>query len=95
MTEIGGGLLVTFRQNGGVGGGINEGINEGIKQMLALITERPGINIPDISQRLKIPPKTLERWLKQLKDQRVIEHRGSRRTGGYFPISDKEVDGGR
>jgi len=28
-------------------------------------------------------PKTLERWIKKLKDENKIEYKGSKRTGGY------------
>jgi ATP-dependent DNA helicase RecG len=29
-------------------------------------------------------PKTLERWIKKLKDENKIEYKGSKRTGGYY-----------
>jgi ATP-dependent DNA helicase RecG len=30
-----------------------------------------------------IPVKTLERWLKKLREQNMIEFKGSPKTGGY------------
>jgi ATP-dependent DNA helicase RecG len=33
---------------------------------------------------LKTPAKTIERWIKQLRDEGEIEYRGSKKTGGYF-----------
>ncbi len=30
------------------------------------------------------PQRTIERWLKQLKDENKIEFRGAPKTGGYF-----------
>ncbi|NCO15045.1 MAG: hypothetical protein COZ36_01980 [Piscirickettsiaceae bacterium CG_4_10_14_3_um_filter_44_349] len=33
-----------------------------------------------------VPVKTLERWLKQLKDQNKIEFKGAPKTGGYYSI---------
>ena len=57
--------------------------------MLTLVKSRPGINVPEFSKELDIPSKTLERWLKQLKDQKLVEHRGSRKTGGYHIAENK------
>jgi ATP-dependent DNA helicase RecG len=31
--------------------------------------------------------RTIERWLKQLKDNQLIEYRGAPKTGGYYPKS--------
>ncbi len=69
---------------GGVGEGITEGITEGIKPLLTYIKEHPGTNIPELSKVFGTPPKTLERWLKQLRDSQKIIHLGSRKTGGYY-----------
>jgi len=30
------------------------------------------------------PQRTIERWLKQLKDQDLIEFKGATKTGGYY-----------
>jgi ATP-dependent DNA helicase RecG len=32
----------------------------------------------------KVTTRTIERWIKQLKDEKRIEYRGSKKTGGYF-----------
>jgi hypothetical protein len=34
----------------------------------------------------KVPAKTVERWLAELKGKGRIEYRGSKKTGGYFAI---------
>jgi len=83
--EVGGGVLVTFRLDGGV----SEGISEGISDLLDCVRRKPGLRIPELSERLHVPAKTLERWLKQLKSEHKIVFRGSRKTGGYF-ITDGE-----
>ncbi len=36
---------------------------------------------------LNIPSKTIERWIKKLKEQGEITFSGSRKTGGYFVSS--------
>ena len=62
---------------------INEGINEGIKLLYIYIQNNPFHRISQISKQLNIPSKTLERWIKQLKDENRIEYKGSKKTGGY------------
>jgi len=63
--------------------GVNVGVNE-IYEFIKLhqptkanvISE----NYPDITQR------TIERYIKQLKEDDKIEFRGSSRTGGYYRL---------
>lgn len=63
----------------------NEGLNEGLKSLLERIEETPGIKAKDLSRRLEDRPvKTIERQIKTLIEKRLIERRGSRKTGGYF-----------
>ena len=64
--------------------GINKGLNEGIKNLYAFIEKNPHLRVSQISQSLNIPAKTLERWIKQLKDENKIEFIGSKKTGGYI-----------
>jgi ATP-dependent DNA helicase RecG len=62
--------------NGGVSGGVNE--------LLELIRSTPGRKSSDFRKALGQPQRTIERWLKQLKDTEKIEFRGAPKTGGYF-----------
>ena len=48
------------------------------------IKSNPGQRVSQISKRLQIPEKTLERWIKRLKEEGKIEFRGSKKTGGYY-----------
>ena len=68
---------------GRVSEGIDEGMSEGIKSLLVFIQETPGLRAPHISKALGVPAKTLERWLKLLKERNKIDFRGSRSSGGY------------
>jgi ATP-dependent DNA helicase RecG len=66
---------------------INEGVNEGVKNMDDLyrfIRLFPGLRAPHISEKTKVPLKTIERWLKKLKSEEVVEYIGSPKKGGYF-----------
>lgn len=66
--------------------GITEGITEGINRLLEYIRNTPGKRIPQFVDSLRIPAKTIERWIADLKRQGRIEYRGSKKTGGYFSL---------
>lgn len=67
------------------GEGTNAGRNEGITgAVFAMIREHPGVNAPTVKQRLGASLATVERAVARLVDQGKIEHRGSKKTGGYF-----------
>ena len=46
-----------------------EGINEGIKSLLIFIQNNPSQRTSQISKSLNTPQKTIERWIKKLKDE--------------------------
>ncbi len=66
------------------GGGISEGISEGIKSLLTYIENNPGKRINIIAQEMNKPAKTIERWIKKLREKGKIEFRGSKKAGGYY-----------
>ena len=76
----------------GVTEGVTEGIIEGItddvkdkiKKIVLLIRNTEGIRTTDIERKTDIPIKSIERYLKILKDNDIIEFRGANRTGGYY-----------
>ena len=70
--------------NEGINGG-NEGINEGIKEKgYELVVACPGINAPALAERLGKSLATAERIVSELVKMGRIEHRGSKKTGGYY-----------
>ncbi|GJQ48175.1 MAG: ATP-dependent DNA helicase [Candidatus Kuenenia stuttgartiensis] len=87
---VGGGFLATFSNrsaiNEGVSGGVSEGVSEGVDSLLVCIRENPGLRLPVISKHLHVPAKTIERWLKQLRNEKKITFKGSPKTGGYFVV---------
>ncbi len=66
-----------------------EGVSEGVAQLIDIIYQNPGQRVPFLATTTGIPRKTIERWLKQLKERGEIEFRGAPRTGGYF-VTDKK-----
>ena len=71
-------------------GGLNGGLNDGQKRVFQLIQENEGIKVKEISNRLNIPIDTIDKQIKVLINKNLIEHRGSRKTGGYYKIKEKE-----
>jgi ATP-dependent DNA helicase RecG len=59
-------------------------INGGVNGLLLHIQTHPGQRASEISHALNISLRTIERWLKELRENDDIEFRGASRTGGYF-----------
>lgn len=64
----------------------DEGLNEGLKSLLKTINENPGVQAKGLAESLRKPIKTVERQIKTLTDKNLIERRGSKKTGGYWPL---------
>lgn len=75
--------------NEGVNDGVNGTLNSKQKDVLAFITTTPGVQAQEIIDRLSIPLDTLNKILKVLIDRKLIERRGSKKTGGYYVIEKK------
>ena len=96
LHEHGGFVMMTFKLplqrgrvnegvNGGVSGGVNGGVNPELDNLLELVQTQPGLRVAELASQTGKPPRTVERWLKQLKDSQLIEFRGAPKTGGYHP----------
>ena len=79
--------------NGGLNGMITGGLNGTIKEVYDYIQSHQGASAIDMENKLNIPLRTLQRWLKELKEKQLIEYRGSKKTGGYFIKSGASIDG--
>lgn len=73
-----GGMAVT------VFASVNVGVNVGVNGLLPYIQSHPGQRAGDIATAFKLTQRTIERWLKQLKEDGLIEFRGATKTGGYY-----------
>lgn len=62
------------------------GISAPQRVVLACITAHPGYSVQQISASTGIPAKSIERHVAALIDKNLIEHRGSKKTGGYYPL---------
>ena len=64
--------------------GINDGINDAVER---LVLNHPGRSVPFFLASVKASRATVERAVRALVRAGRIEHRGSRKTGGYFAKS--------
>ena len=55
------------------------GIND--KQLLLKLDENPSLTASDISERIGLSPRAIEKQIKKFKDLGVIHRRGSRKNG--------------
>ncbi|MDR3245506.1 MAG: hypothetical protein LBT50_03640 [Prevotellaceae bacterium] len=76
-------------ENGGLNpenGGLNAE-NEELNLLLETIIQYSGKQTQFFEKKLNKPKRTIERWLKKLRDNEEIEFRGSKKTGGYWKIT--------
>ncbi|NCB13002.1 MAG: transcriptional regulator [Erysipelotrichia bacterium] len=69
--------------NGVVSGGVNGVVSGGVTELLEFIQTNPGLRANELSKHIDTPLRTVQRWLKQLKDENKIEFQGAPKTGGY------------
>ena len=61
-----------------------DALSSGQQAVLDCIKAHEGIKVPGISDLTNIPSKSIERHVSALIAHNLIEHRGSKKTGGYF-----------
>jgi len=67
-----------------------EGVSEGVKSLYEYIESNPGQRVTHFEETLKKPGKTIERWIKILRDRKKIKFEGSPKTGGYYIVKKKK-----
>lgn len=67
----------------------NVGVNVGVNELYDFISQNPPMRANVMAQHFpQITQRTIERWLKELKEAGKIEYIGSPKTGGYRCIND-------
>jgi ATP-dependent DNA helicase RecG len=61
-------------------------IDGGVNELFILIEKNPGINVLEMKEHFNVTQRTVERWVKKLKDDHKIEFRGASKKGGYWVI---------
>jgi len=77
--------VVAYKEK--LAGGVNGGVNGGANALHLYIKANPNLKAKEISQNQNIPLRTVERYLKNLKDEEKIEFRGAPKSGGYYAKS--------
>ena len=60
------------------------GVNVGLNGLLAHIQANPGQRAGEMAVTFTVTQRTIERWLKQHKENGLIEFRGAAKTGWYY-----------
>lgn len=68
----------------GITEGITSGVREKMTKILLALYKEGGVRAGDLEKRIDIPVKSIERYIKQLRDAGIIEFKGAKRTGGYY-----------
>lgn len=66
--------------------GIGEGVNDSLSRLLTLINTTPGMNAKQLAIAIGKGHSTVERYLKLLRENMLIEFRGAPKDGGYFAL---------
>ena len=82
----------TIKSESGTINPVDDTISDTIKLVGDTIIFNPGIKREMISEKTKVPLRTLARALVVLEHRGKIIYRGSKKTGGYFPY-DAAIDG--
>ncbi len=86
IVREGDGPTAHYRLNGSLSEPI-EGINEGINDWLTrLVATHPGVRLPYLKSVVGKSTATVERAVAALVKAGKIEHRGSKKTGGYYAV---------
>ena len=67
-------------------GTLNGTLNSTLQKVLDSIKTKPNIKAKEIAVILDIPRDTLNKQLRYLTNNHLIERRGSKKTGGYYAI---------
>jgi ATP-dependent DNA helicase RecG len=70
--------------NGEIIGELNEELNEELKRVLLLILKNGGIKAKAIASGIGRPKKTVDHYLRKLREMGNIHYIGSKKTGGYY-----------
>jgi ATP-dependent DNA helicase RecG len=63
---------------------INGELNDRQKLVYQQIRKEHGINVKELSAKLKIPYSTVDKYIRLFIKNKLIERQGSKKTGGYY-----------
>ena len=81
--EIANAMQITFFKE--LDEGTTVGVNVGVNELHKFISEHQPVKIYQLTEHFNnVTQRTIERWLKQLKEENKIEFKGAFKTGGYY-----------
>lgn len=57
--------------------------SEGVGALYDIVRKNPGLRTQEYSKILNVPIKTLEHWVKKMREENKINFQGATKTGGY------------
>ena len=89
---VSGGGVLNGELNGALNGELNEalkGLSSSMKATYEIIRSNPGIQRKDIIGITKLGSSTIDRHLAVLIERKLVVHKDSKKTGGYYPLVTK------
>ena len=89
---VSGGGELNGELNGALNGELNEalkGLSLSVKATYEIIRSNPGIQRKDIIGITKLGSSTIDRHLAVLIERKLVVHKDSKKTGGYYPLVTK------
>ena len=69
-----------------VSSNVETSLSKGQQAVLEAVKAHSDLKVPQIEEATGIPAKSVERHIKVLIERNLIEHRGSKKTGGYHAL---------
>ena len=66
--------------------GLNVGLNKTEKKVIELLKENPNLTSIELSEKIGVTKRTIERAFKSLQEKNIIERIGSKRDGNWIVI---------
>ncbi|MDI6746181.1 MAG: putative DNA binding domain-containing protein [Rhodocyclaceae bacterium] len=79
-----GALRFSTEEGGALSGALSGALKQ---QIIQLINDIPGIQRKTIVERTGVPERTVDRCIAECIAENKIERRGSKKTGGYWPLA--------
>ena len=66
--------------------GLNVGLNKTEKKVIELLIENPSLTSIELSEKIGVTKRTIERTFKSLQEKKMIERIGSKRDGSWIAV---------
>ena len=73
-------------KNVGLNVGLNVSLNKTEKKVIELLIENPNLTSIELSEKIGVTKRTIERAFKSLQEKNIIERIGSKRDGNWIVI---------